>query len=182
MAPRRRYTTIERGAAVAAVAANSGSVHGTAKILGIPETSLRQWCNGRRHPELLPLSERYKKELADKLAHFADLAIGVALKKVNELSAYQAVICACIATDKWLLLTGQMPSRRRRGAAPVQDAGQSGQLACLRKAYGAKPTDPPPEPSEEDYEDARRLLAQRRGTASTGQGKTVEQGRPWTAV
>jgi hypothetical protein len=168
MAPRRSYSKNERAAAVAAVAANNGSVHGTAKILGIPETSLRQWCSGDRHPELLPLSERYKKALADKLGHFADLAIGVALKKIDELSAYQAVICASIAIDKWLLLTDQVPTRRRRATTPEQDAQQSTRLACLRKAYCAKPTDAPPVPSEEDHEEACRFLAERKESPEVG--------------
>jgi hypothetical protein len=155
--PRRRYTHDERARAVAAVAANNGSVHGTAKLLGVPETSLRQWVSGERHPELLPLSERYKMELADKLARFADLAIGIALKKINELSAYQAVICASIAIDKWLLLTGQMPARSRQGKTPEQDAETSARLASLRRAFGAKPSDPPV-PTAEEYEEASRSL------------------------
>ena len=41
----------ERVAALVFLSAEGSSVRGTARKLGIPETTLRRWANGRRSPE-----------------------------------------------------------------------------------------------------------------------------------
>ncbi len=123
--PRRRYSHDERAKAVAAVAANNGSVHGTARILGVPETSLRQWVNGERHPELLPLSERYKRELADKFEGLVWRLLDIVDEKIDELTPYQAMLAAAICTDKWLLLTAE-PTEATRTRGESVRAGEFG--------------------------------------------------------
>jgi transposase-like protein len=53
---KRRYSDQDRAAAVAAVTANGGNIQRTARQLGIPETSLRQWVKAERHPEAAQMS------------------------------------------------------------------------------------------------------------------------------
>ena len=114
--PRRRYSHDERAKAVAAVAANNGSVHGTAKLLGVPETSLRQWVRGDRHPELLPLSEFYKRELAQRFEDLIPRLLDIVDAKMHEMSGYQAMLASAICVDKWLLLTAEpTEATRTRG-------------------------------------------------------------------
>ena len=123
--PRRRYSHDERAKAVAAVAANNGSVNGTARLLGVPETSLRQWVRGERHPELLPLSERYKRELADKFEGLVWRLLDIVDEKMDELTPYQAMLAAAICTDKWLLLTAEptQVTRTKGGSVRFREFG-----------------------------------------------------------
>ena len=117
--PRRRYTNNERANAVAAVAVGGGSVHGTAKKLGIPETSLRQWHKGQRCRQVLPLSEQKRLELADRFEEVIHQAVEVVVEKLSEASAAQAAVIAGIACDKMLLL-------RREGAVAASERGGDG--------------------------------------------------------
>lgn len=149
---RRRYTNNERATAVAAVSANNGSVNETARKLGIPETSLRQWCSGQRHPELQPLSEQKKLELADQFGQLAELLLGVVRKKADQLDAKSAAIAAAVCIDKALLLQGQATSiSESRTTTEAAD-----RLALLREHYGRAQEIRTLQP--EDIEAARKLL------------------------
>src|SRR5262245_42165815 len=64
---RRRYTDAERAEALAVLAANGGAVEKTAAQLGIPEGTLENWANGRRHPEARQLAGDKKEAMADRL-------------------------------------------------------------------------------------------------------------------
>jgi transposase-like protein len=136
MATRRRYTLDERARLVAAVAANGGNVNATAITFGVPETSLRQWVRGDRHPELLSVSELHKKELAAKFEHVVELCLDVAESKVTELSPYQAIVVASIATERALQLRGELPVGRRRKAAEDR-RDEEERVAALRERWAA---------------------------------------------
>lgn len=61
------WSDSERMAALAAVEANGGNIHGTAVDLGIPPATLQCWVNGKRFPEGLRLRLEAKGQLADCL-------------------------------------------------------------------------------------------------------------------
>src|SRR5262245_50044886 len=86
----RRYTDIERARALAAVAANGGDIPLTARQLGLPENTLRQWNDGTRHPEASGLAEQVKVPLADTFECLARQLLDMVKAKLESLPADKA--------------------------------------------------------------------------------------------
>jgi transposase-like protein len=110
VAGRRRYTDDDRSSALAKLAENGGDVNRTARDLGIPETTLRQWANGSRHSEALQMSEGKKTELADRYEQLTFKALDQAEKGIDKLGGRDASVVAGIFTDKMMLLRGETPA------------------------------------------------------------------------
>jgi transposase-like protein len=106
---RRRYTDDDRSSALAKLAENGGDVSKTARELGIPPQTLRQWRDGKRHPEALQQSEGKKSELADRYERLTFKALRQAEKGIPKLGGRDASVVAGIFTDKMLLLRGDTP-------------------------------------------------------------------------
>jgi transposase-like protein len=106
---RKRYTDNERAAALTALAANGGKVERTARELDIPRKTLAQWARGQRHPEAAQMSHEKKALLADIFEEMAYRALGhLTPAKLKKCDAIKLVKIAAIATDKMLLLRGQV--------------------------------------------------------------------------
>jgi hypothetical protein len=92
---------------MAALAANGGNISGTARQLGIPEKTLSNWANGKRHPESAQMGEQKKGELSDALEDLAWKLIDALPKKIGKATLSQVATTVGICVDKMLLLREQ---------------------------------------------------------------------------
>src|ERR1700722_18966627 len=113
----KRYSDAQRAEAMAALAANggpdrNGAIARTAKELGIPRATLRNWARSKRHPEALPSAATILLPLADRLESLAHKIVGF-LEDETKLKAapYSALVSGLSATvDKMRLLREQATS------------------------------------------------------------------------
>src|SRR5262249_55527258 len=124
----------------------------TARQLGIPENTLRQWHDGTRHPEASGLAEQAKVPLAERFEALVFRLLDIVEAKLDQLPADKAMLAAAIATDKMLLLRGQPPPDRPNGTvrvtvvAPRIDQLQAAFLAAAQREVAAETGAPPPAP------------------------------------
>ena len=117
MAPHRQFTEDERASAIATLTANRGNAKRTARNLGIPRTTLRQWVGRAKSSTAVPAKtspavvDAYKGRLARKFEEFADLALDEVPSRIPTMSGRDLLFQAAIATDKVLLLRGQATNR-----------------------------------------------------------------------
>ena len=104
MAKPRQYSDEERANALAALAANGGNINRTAKQLGIPEKTLSNWANGKRHPESAQMGERKKGDMSDALEALAWKLLDAWPKKIAKATLAQLATATGIAIDKMRLL------------------------------------------------------------------------------
>ena len=108
MSKRRRYSDDERAACLAALVANGGDVRKTARQVGVPETTLRQWKHRDRAPVSAEKSAQKKAELADIFEAIArDALAAVTPEKIALANVQQLLVSAGVATDKMRLLRNQ---------------------------------------------------------------------------
>ncbi len=111
---RRQYTDEDREAALAALAANDGNVLRTAKDLGIPVKTLRNWAKGRCHPELTTelaqMGQQKKETLAIALRDVAWQLAKAMPQKIGSATLLQCATSLGIAIDKMQLLEGKATS------------------------------------------------------------------------
>src|SRR5262249_16637663 len=106
MANRRRYTDEERAAALAALHANAGNLQRTAHQVGVPETTLRHWATGDRHPEAAQMGDQKRGPMADAFDAIAWKLLDALPDKIGTASLAQAATALGIAVDKGRLLRG----------------------------------------------------------------------------
>ncbi len=105
---RRRYSDEDRAFAIAALASNGGNVWRTSQHLGIPDTTLRQWANGLRHPEAVLMSEEKKSSLAERFDEFASRVLRLTTDEdIKAATLKDRFTAAGIAVDKARLLKGE---------------------------------------------------------------------------
>jgi transposase-like protein len=105
---KRSYTDDERGNALAALAANAGNVNKTARQMGIPVKTLRNWARGERHPESAQMGQRKKGPLADVFEELTrQLLGGMTPAKIAAATLQQLATSAGIAVDKMQQLRGK---------------------------------------------------------------------------
>jgi transposase-like protein len=140
---RRRYTDEERSLALAALAANAGSVERTAEQLGIPKDTLANWASGRRHPEAVLLAADKKAPLADRLEQLAHVLLDDLARPERRKTAslQQLATTFAIAVDKMRLLReqptmipGPMTDPRR-----MTDAELRAEIENLRRERAGPP-------------------------------------------
>lgn len=108
---KRRYSDEDRAMALAALAANGGNLKRTAREQGVPETSLRQWAKGDRHPEAVEMSAQKKPPLADAYEDVVRRSLGhLSEAKLKRAGAVDLLKVAGIATDKMRLLRDEPTS------------------------------------------------------------------------
>jgi hypothetical protein len=109
---RRRYSDDDRANALAALAANGGNVERTATQLGIPQSTLRHWVDGDRHPEALQMGEQKKGPLADTLEVVAFALAGDLADPARRAGAKvpDLALALAIVIDKMRLLREQATS------------------------------------------------------------------------
>jgi transposase-like protein len=130
----RVYSNEQRAEALTLLKLNGGNIQATARRLGIPRGTLREWAAGRRPPSVDVQDER----LQEVAAKFEEVVLEVldALKaKVNEASVSQLAIAAGISVDKICILRSR-PLEIPAAPAPVEE-----------------PPTPAPVPAEVDDDD-----------------------------
>lgn len=107
-AKKRTYTDEYRAEALAALAANDGNVKRTARQLGVPYTTLKQWAKGIVHPEARANAQPKKELLADRLEELAHLLLDDLARpeKIMGASLPHVATALGIAVDKMQLLRG----------------------------------------------------------------------------
>lgn len=116
MANSTQYSDEQAAHALAALKANGGNMQKTARMLGIPRTTLRQWAGQviKSVPKTVPAQLIMDKtvEIADRLEHVALLAVGPDMDTaLASASAKDRAIVAGIAIEKRQLLIGAPTSR-----------------------------------------------------------------------
>lgn len=108
---RRGYSDEEKAEALAALDANGGNVHGTARLLGIPDSTLDGWAKERgTSPQVPALREVKKGTLAEKFDTLAHRLLDVAVddeEGMRKAGVLPRTLAACAAVDKKRLLTEQ---------------------------------------------------------------------------
>ena len=105
---RRHYSDEDKAAALAALRANAGNVARTARQVGVPEPTLRQWAKGLRAAPPAQLSERKKADLADRMEEIARALLDrVTPERMDDATVQQLLTSAGIAIDKMRLLRNQ---------------------------------------------------------------------------
>ena len=117
MANKTRYTDEQIATSLATLQANSGNAKRTAKSLGIPLTTLRQWAgraqSSTAHPKQVDpaLVDQQSEKLAGNWERIALGATDKAFERLDEASVKDLLIGAGIATEKVQLLRGRATSR-----------------------------------------------------------------------
>jgi len=105
----RRYSDADRAKALATLAANGGNADQTAKQLGIPVSTLKDWATGTCHPEARRNSVAEKEILADRYERLTHAALDVTEEGMKRLTPRDAATVAGIFTDKMQNLRGGGP-------------------------------------------------------------------------
>lgn len=142
---RRRYSDDDRANALAAVAANGGNVELTAAQLGIPESTLRSWVKGDRHPEAAHLCDEKKGPLADHLEAIAWRLADVLPDKLPAAGLQQVATSLGIVIDKMQLLREKPTGihRTEGGDDDLRDLTDAELDRRLRAAVGRVEAPPP---------------------------------------
>lgn len=105
---RREYSDEDKATALAALNANGGNVHRTAKDLGIPRATLARWSQGVAiNSNVSNLEQHKKRVLADELEEIAQQLAGALAGKMAEASLQQTATSLGIVIDKMQLLRGK---------------------------------------------------------------------------
>lgn len=111
---KRTYSDTEKANTLIALEANGGCVRETSRQLGIPEQTIKEWRNGRIHPDIAKISLESRATIADRLEEIAHLLIDdisrpekIAITPLKEVS-----IALGISIDKMRLLREQPTSIR----------------------------------------------------------------------
>lgn len=104
MGKKRRYSDEERAAALAALKANRGNLTLTARQVGVPLTTLRQWSTGDRHPEATQMSIEKSRDMAQALQDLAWKLIDALPDKIEGATLNQTATALGISIDKARLL------------------------------------------------------------------------------
>lgn len=104
---RRQYSDAEKATALAALAANSGDLRGTARTIDIPKSTLEQWANKAASAT----TDDKKKNLADELEAIALKLVAVMPDKIQAATLQQIATSLGITVDKMQLLRGKATER-----------------------------------------------------------------------
>jgi transposase-like protein len=136
---RRRYSDEFRANALAALAANGGNTERTAKQLGVPESTLRAWKAGDRHPEAAKECEKKKGPMADTLEAVAWQLLDALPAKIPDASLKETATAMGIAIDKARVLRGLPTDYTAHGLYDLTKLNDQ-QLADLERILsGARP-------------------------------------------
>lgn len=108
---RRRYSDSDKAAALAALDANDGNTHKTAKQLNIPRTTLERWVEGRVSDDVPHLRQHKKRELHESLEELAYKLVAVMPEKIDEANLQQSAVALGVVIEKMQLLRGDPTER-----------------------------------------------------------------------
>ena len=105
---RRRYSDNDRATALAALDANGGNAAKTARELGIPRITLKEWADGRHNDDVSDNRQLKRDDLASKFEQIANAYTDRLLdpKVIEKSKASEASTVAGTAVDKMRLLRG----------------------------------------------------------------------------
>jgi transposase len=83
-APKRTYSDRERGAALALLDFNGGVIDRTAKMLGIPASTLGEWANGRVSDAVKDEADGARKDLRDKCEEAAHQILDQIMERATQ--------------------------------------------------------------------------------------------------
>lgn len=103
------YSDREKAEALALVDANGGNVNETARMLGIPGSTVAKWVDGKRpvNIDVVNMAKGKRLPLADALEDMVYVALDYLPKALGRANAQQIAISIGILTEKMLLLRGQ---------------------------------------------------------------------------
>lgn len=116
---KRQYSDNDKALALATLDSNEGDTRKTAKVLKIPESTLRDWAENRGIcPEVTEIREVKKQELAEKLEEVAHaLTDNILLRAQSDFSVLVPLkdfaVTLGIAIDKMQILKGEPTSINR---------------------------------------------------------------------
>jgi transposase-like protein len=134
---KRRYSDDDRATAIAAVTANGGNVGLTARQLGIPEATVRQWVKEQRHPEAAKMSEQKRGPLADSCERIAWKLAGRVEETADKAPINHAAVAFGIMVDKMRLLRDQPTTIIKHGFSDLPDDDLERELASAERAEAA---------------------------------------------
>jgi transposase-like protein len=106
---RVKYSDDDKASALTLLAVNNGNVKRTARVLGIPRSTLKAWAHERGiHAGVAKLCHLKKESLADRLEEAARVLLDGAITpaKIEAASLRDTVFALAICVDKMLLLRG----------------------------------------------------------------------------
>lgn len=106
MATRRRYTKAEKATAV--IAAEMATVAAASQATGIPETTIRYWCDSPKYAEL---RAKTRAEAAEGFSVLMHLAMDRLSELVPEMEPRDLTILLGVAAEKSQLLSGGPTNR-----------------------------------------------------------------------
>lgn len=127
---RRQYSDNDKATALAALDANGGNVSKTARQLGIPNTTLTEWRDGRIHDDVTVLRKRKKEELVGRLVEIAHLLIDAMPDKIKDANLQQSATTLGITIEKIQLLDGS-PTERTEVTDNLSDDERASRIATI---------------------------------------------------
>jgi transposase-like protein len=119
---RSGYSREVKATTLAALAVNSGNVNLTARQMGLPRRTVNAWALGRGiSPAVIAKKEALQKPLADLLEDLARKVCEELMRpeRIKNATFMELLRAMDMATDKWLLLSGDPVTRNwRSGRAP----------------------------------------------------------------
>src|ERR1700736_569253 len=108
--PKRSYSDPEKAEALALLATGA-SFKKVARETGIPDSTIYAWSKGLRLTDEAKTLETFKKQqLSDKFASIAHKFLDLTYEQTGAIKPESWMTGAGIATEKYLLLTGQATS------------------------------------------------------------------------
>jgi transposase-like protein len=103
---KRHYTDAEKAVALAVLVSNRGNAARTARHLGLPRGTIREWAAGRGvHPDVTTkLLPRAKAELADAMEARALDMLDAMTAKLPSAGFVETVVAAGVIIDKLVML------------------------------------------------------------------------------
>lgn len=127
---RRQYSDKDKATALTVLDANGGSLRKTAREIGIPPTTLKEWKDGRVNPHVAELRTVKKGELAERFDDATDMMLDVLHEKLKDATLQQVVTSIGILQDKSQLLKGR-PTDRTEVLDNLSDDERASRVAAL---------------------------------------------------
>lgn len=109
---KRQYSDNDKATALAALDANGGNVAKTAKELNMPRITLKEWADGRVHPDVSEIRHEKQLELSELIENELRLIFTEMGTKRASATYANLATAAGIFVDKKQLLAGKATERK----------------------------------------------------------------------
>ena len=136
MAKRKRYDDKFRASAVVMLEAagypdKAGALASTAKHLGVPHNTLRNWFHGVHNPAPSDIRQEKRGELSDLLRNEIDAALGAMDGARPDASYRDLGTVTGILIDKLQLITGKPTERNEINDTSLTDEQRANRIAAI---------------------------------------------------